>query len=86
MKKLTFLLNDIRLSLHWHYIRKLRGEAALLLGKGADCTHPQLVRYSNRILCHGIAVSKIWNSQKRYQPRYIDVDEPDPASAPYSIA
>lgn len=88
MRRLKFLLNDIRLTLHWHYIRKLRREAVLLLDRGAACVNPRLVRYSNQILRHGMVVSKIWNSQKQYAPCYIDtdLDEPDHTAAPCSIA
>lgn len=82
LKKLKFLLNDIRLTFHWHYIHKYRREAAVLINKGTGCFHPDLVKYSNKILSHGMVVSKIWNSQKQYAPRHLDIDDERQKGAP----
>lgn len=80
MKKFIFLLDDLRLTFHWYHIRKLRSKAAALINKGTGCFHPELVRYSNKILSHGMVVSAIWQRQKKYSPCYIELDMDDSQS------
>lgn len=77
MKKLIIFISDLRLRFHWYYIGKLRRQATVLIDKGTGCFHPDLVALSNKILYHGMIVSKIWNQQKQYAARHIDIEEPE---------
>lgn len=67
MTKHILNTDDLKLQMHWYHIHRLRRKASLLLNEGAPCTDPRLIDLSNQILCHGMAISRLWARWKALQ-------------------